>query len=68
MVYSWPYIDEADWVIVDQTRPFVLDKEDRGLHDQALGQLLVSNADLHERLLTRRGAGLQARGRTIVVR
>ena len=30
VVYSWPYIDDADWVIVDQTRPFVLDEEDRG--------------------------------------
>ena len=52
----------ADWVIVDQTRPFVLDKEDGACTTRRWDNCWCSNADFHERLLTRRGAGLQACG------
>jgi len=44
VIYVWPYVDAADWVIVDQTRPFWFGDEDKVRHDQALG-LLVMNTD-----------------------
>ncbi len=41
VAYVFPYFDDADWVIVDQKRPFFYDKEDASLHAQALGRLVL---------------------------
>ncbi len=42
VVYSFPYIDNAQWVIVDQTNPFVYDHRDQVGHSEALGQLVLN--------------------------
>jgi uncharacterized membrane protein len=42
VVYSFPSFESADWVIVDQSRPFVFDKEDIIKHDEALGRLVLN--------------------------
>ena len=41
VAYVFPYFDDAEWVIVDQKRPFFYDKEDSRLHAQALGRLVL---------------------------
>jgi len=41
VAYVFPYFANAEWVIVDQTRPFFYDKEDERLHGQALGRLVL---------------------------
>jgi uncharacterized membrane protein len=44
VIYGFPYIDSADWVIVDQSWPFAFDKVDKVLHDQALGSLVLNQS------------------------
>ena len=39
--YVFPYYAAADWVIVDTRHPWFYDKEDRLLHEQALGRLVL---------------------------
>ena len=41
-VYSFPYIDHADWVIVDNGNAYVFDQPDGKLHSQALGALVLN--------------------------
>ena len=42
VVFGFPLFEGADWVIVDQSRPFVFDKEDIIKHDEALGRLVLN--------------------------
>ncbi len=41
VAYIFPYFADADWVIVDQERPFFYDKEDEKMHSLALGRLVL---------------------------
>ena len=41
IAYVFPFYTDADWVIVDQRRPFVFDKEDAAQHSRALGRLVM---------------------------
>jgi uncharacterized membrane protein len=41
VVYTFPYYEGAAYVIVDQTRPFVFDREDVPAYDQALAALVL---------------------------
>lgn len=43
VVYVFPFFGDADWVVVDQTRPFVYDRQDKELHQLALGRLVLDN-------------------------
>jgi len=40
VVYTFPYYEGAEWVIADQTRPFVFDRENRLAYDEALARVL----------------------------
>lgn len=40
VVYTFPYYEGAEWVITDQTRPFIFDREDRLAYDEALARVL----------------------------
>lgn len=42
VVYTFPYIDSAQWVIVDQKNPFWFDQPDAVRHSQALGALVLN--------------------------
>jgi uncharacterized membrane protein len=44
VVYTFPYIGDAQYVIVDQKNPFVYDHEDAVGHSQALGALVLDQA------------------------
>ncbi len=41
VVYTFPAIAGADWVVVDTKHPFVFDKPDAAQHQQALGRLVL---------------------------
>ncbi len=41
VVYTFPAIAGADWVVVDTKHPFVFDKPNAALHQQALGKLVL---------------------------
>jgi uncharacterized membrane protein len=41
VAYIFPYFADADWVIVDEKRPFFYDKEDKQMHSLALGRLVL---------------------------
>ena len=40
VVYTFPYYEGAEWVITDQTRPFIFDRESRLAYDEALARVL----------------------------
>ena len=40
VVYTFPYYEGAEWVITDQTRPFIFDRENRLAYDEALTRIL----------------------------
>jgi len=40
VVYTFPYYEGAEWVITDQTRPFIFDRENRLAYDEALARVL----------------------------
>jgi uncharacterized membrane protein len=42
VVYTFPYTDDAQWVIVDQKNPFVYDHYDAVGHSEALGALVLN--------------------------
>ena len=41
VVYVFPYFAGADWVLVDERHPFFYDKENKEMHQLALGRLVV---------------------------
>ncbi len=40
VTYTFPYYEGAEWVIADQTRPFIFDREDRLAYDEALTRIV----------------------------
>ena len=47
VVYTFPAIAGADWVVVDTRHPFVFDKPDAAQHQQALGRLVLDKGYLN---------------------
>ena len=43
-VFTFPYQDGAQWVVVDDKHPYWFDKPDRARHSQALGTLVLNQA------------------------
>ena len=43
VVYVFPYFATAGWVLVDEKHPFFYDKEDKQMHQLALGKLVLDN-------------------------
>jgi len=41
VAYVFPYFAGADWVLVDERHPFFYDKEDKKMHQLALGRLVL---------------------------
>jgi uncharacterized membrane protein len=41
VAYVFPYFAGADWVLVDERHPFFYDKEDKKMHQLALGKLVL---------------------------
>jgi uncharacterized membrane protein len=41
IAYVFPYFAGADWVLVDERHPFFYDKENKKMHQLALGRLVV---------------------------
>ncbi|HJW74560.1 MAG TPA: DUF2079 domain-containing protein, partial [Thermoleophilia bacterium] len=44
VIFTFPYMDEAEYIVVDEKRPFWFDKPNPPLHSQALGQLVLNPA------------------------
>jgi uncharacterized membrane protein len=44
VVYTFPLIDNAQWVVVDNDNPYVYDRADPVGHSQALGALVLNQA------------------------
>ncbi len=44
VVYVFPYMDAAKYIVVDDKKPFWFDKPNATLHSQALGQLVLNQA------------------------
>ncbi len=44
VIYVFPYMDEAKYIVVDDRKPFWFDKPNAALHSQALGQLVLNQA------------------------
>ncbi len=42
--YVFPYFAAADWVVVDTRHPWFYDRENRRLHEQALGRLVLDRS------------------------
>ncbi|MGZ4199716.1 MAG: DUF2079 domain-containing protein [Thermoleophilia bacterium] len=42
VIYTFPHTDNAQWIIVDQTNPFVFDHPDAVGHSEALGALVLN--------------------------
>jgi uncharacterized membrane protein len=43
VAFVFPYFAGADWVVVDEKHPFFYDKEDKQMHQLALGKLVLDN-------------------------
>jgi uncharacterized membrane protein len=44
VIYVFPYMDEAKYVVVDDKKPYWFDKPNAKLHSQALGQLVLNQS------------------------
>lgn len=44
VIFVFPYMDEAKYIVVDDRKPFWFDKPNAALHSQALGQLVLNQA------------------------
>ena len=42
VIYTFPLIDNAQWVVVDDKNPYVYDRADPVGHSQALGALVLN--------------------------
>ncbi|MCX6363874.1 MAG: DUF2079 domain-containing protein [Actinobacteria bacterium] len=43
VAFVFPYFGGADWVLVDEKHPFFFDKENKQMHQLALGKLVLDN-------------------------
>jgi uncharacterized membrane protein len=44
VIFVFPYMDEAKYIVVDERKAFWFDKPNAALHSQALGQLVLNQA------------------------